>query len=224
MAKIEGDNPNFDELTPLDGAFGADDDLASLGDLTASPLDEETSPLDEEPAEEPLPDEAAPLDDAPIEDEAAMAEMPAPEEPVAAAEDDEEEEIEPSKLPLFLEVLALIVVPLGLLALASNDILGKGGLGLLSIWTALYFIGLGLVGYALWKSRATSDLYTVFLGCVVAGLLTGVYILWMELAINYKFDISAQQAKKVSVLLPTELRLPAGRTLQGPLPDRVFMV
>jgi hypothetical protein len=42
-------------------------------------------------------------------------------------------------------------------------------------------------------------------------MLTGVYVLWIELAVNYKFDINAQEAKraKVGMVLPAEFRLPA---------------
>ncbi len=132
-------------------------------------------------------------------------------EPAEAAEEEEEEELEPSKLPFYLEIAALIVIPLLLLALASNDLLGQGGLAVLSIWTALYLIGLGLIPYALWKGRDTSTLYTVFLGCVLAAMLTGVYVLWIELAVNYKFDIHAQEAKRAAVgmVLPAEFRLPS---------------
>ena len=43
--------------------------------------------------------------------------------------------------------------------------------------------------------RKTNTVFVVFLGCVLAAVLTAVYCLWMELA-RYKFDIKAQDAKQ----------------------------
>ncbi|MEN6458515.1 MAG: hypothetical protein ABFC63_06250 [Thermoguttaceae bacterium] len=190
MAKLEGDDLNFDDLAPLDADVG--DELFAADAMPAETAAEKT-PAPESPPEAP-----------PAEEQAA--EVAKPEE---AVKEDAEEETEPSKLPLILEVVALVVIPLGLLALASRDIVGSG-LGLLSVWTALYLIGLGLIPYALWRARETSTLYTLFLGCVLAAMLTGVYCLWMELAVNYQFDIHAQEAKrKVGMILPAERGLPS---------------
>ncbi len=209
MANVEGDSPNFDELRSLGGEPAAENEAAPTDQPAAEPLAEEAAGA--------LPDaETTPPEGEPAEATEA-------EEPVEGVEEEEEEE-EPSKLPLYLEVAGLIVVPLVLLAMASKDLLGQGGWDVLSIWTALYIIGLGLIPYALWKSRETSTLYTVFLGCVLAGMLTGVYCLWMELG-RYQYDINAQEAKrKVGMLLPAEPGLLAPFSLPGGPGGHTFIV
>ncbi|MCE5267320.1 MAG: hypothetical protein LLG00_05490 [Planctomycetaceae bacterium] len=190
MVKSKDDIPSFDELPPLGDDLAAADGAALGNDLAAV---------------EPAADELAASASSPVESDAAEA-TETPKAPIVDEKDAwaEEPAKRPSKLPLYLELLALVAVPLALLALAGKD-LGILGLNYLSIWTAIYLIGLGLIGYAIWKSRATSTLYTVFLGCVLAGMLTGIYCLWMELAVNYKFDVKAREAKqKVSMTLPAD--------------------
>jgi hypothetical protein len=59
--------------------------------------------------------------------------------------------------------------------------------------TAIYIVGLTLVPLLLWLGRKTNTVYTVFLGCVIAVLLTCVYCLWTVLA-KYHFDVKASEA------------------------------
>ncbi len=201
MANVDGDSPNFDELRALGEEPAAEGEAAPTDETAAEPLAEEAAAAP--PAAETTPPEGEPA-------EAAEAEKPAE----GIEKEEEEEEEEPSKLPLYLEIAALIFVPLILLAMASKD-LGLANWDVLSIWTALYLIGLGLISYALWKSRATSTLFTVFLGCVLAAMLTGVYCLWIELG-RYQYDINAQEAKrKVGMVLPAEPGLRALFPLPG---------
>jgi hypothetical protein len=105
-----------------------------------------------------------------------------------------QEEPPPGKRPFYLEV----TVAAGLAAV----ILVLGCVGVLYLPTAIYLIGLGLIPCGLWMGRQTNTVYTVFLGGVLAALLTAVFCLFLELR-QYNFDVKAQGVKqRVSVAQP----------------------
>lgn len=107
------------------------------------------------------------------------------------AEDSGIEEPE-NKLPDYLALGGVIFVPLILLVLAWFQYLFFS--------TAIYFIGLVFIPYGVWLGRKKNTVYTVFLGCVAAALLTAAYFLWTEIG-RYNFDLGAQEAKqRVSVV------------------------
>jgi hypothetical protein len=68
--------------------------------------------------------------------------------------------------------------------------------------TAVYVIVVGLVCYAIWKSRATNTVYIVILGCTLVAILTAVYCLWTELD-RYDFDVKARKAKQPFGMMQT---------------------
>lgn len=88
--------------------------------------------------------------------------------------------------PLFLAAGALgLAVVLLLMAWA----------GLWNYSTAVYVTGLIFIPLLLWMGRKTNTVYTVFLGCVIAVLMTCIYCLWAVLA-QYHFDVKASEAKQ----------------------------
>jgi len=96
--------------------------------------------------------------------------------------------------------------PRPLYPLPSHDLMLINRLveeSILSIWTALYLIGLCAIPFVIWKARRTSTIFTVFLGCILTALLTANYCLWMELR-RYHFDLKAQEAKQRVGLLKLE--------------------
>jgi hypothetical protein len=62
--------------------------------------------------------------------------------------------------------------------------------------TAVYLVGLTFIPLLLWLGRKTNTVYVVFLGIVIAGLMTGIYYLWVILADGYHFDVKASEAKQ----------------------------
>jgi len=77
-------------------------------------------------------------------------------------------------------------------------------LGLLNYSTAVYITCLGFLPLVLWMGRKTNTVYTVFLGCIIAVLLTCVYLLWVVLG-KYNFDVKAQEAKqRVGMVQPVD--------------------
>jgi len=177
VAKIDGDAPNHEELTPTE---------ETVADASAVPAAAETAEV--EAAEE---------------------------QPKAAVEKAEEEaaEVEPAPnlLPDYLALAGAVVVPLILLALAW--------LGYAAFSTAIYFIGLVWIPYGLWLGRKKINVYTVFLGCVAAVLLTAVYFLWTELA-RYNFDIGAKEAKqRVGAVVKPPARIVLRHTARLLQPD-----
>jgi hypothetical protein len=111
--------------------------------------------------------------------------------------DEEEEEKEPSKLPVLLEVLAVVGVPVVLVGLYFY--------GKMEYWTAGYAMAMTFIPYVLWKGRLTSTVFTVFLGCVLAAELTAIYVLFVELS-RYNFDMKGRAGKqqRVAVVQPIE--------------------
>ncbi len=102
-------------------------------------------------------------------------------------EDEIAEGKEPNKLPDYLALGGAIFVPLILLALAWFQYLYFS--------TAIYFVGLVFIPYGVWLGRKKNTVYTVFLACVAASLLTAAYFLWIEIG-RYNFDLGAQEAKQ----------------------------
>jgi hypothetical protein len=115
-------------------------------------------------------------------------------------DEEEEEEKEPSKLPVLLEIIAVIAVPVALVGLYFY--------GKIEYWTAGYAVGIAFVPYVLWKGRASSTVFTVFLGCVLVAEMTAIYVLFVELSL-YKFDLKARTGKqqRVAVTQPVEREL-----------------
>jgi hypothetical protein len=93
----------------------------------------------------------------------------------------------PAKLPFYVEIGCAIGLAVIVLALAWC--------GVWFFSTAIYLIGLGLIPYGLWLGRRTNTVYTIFLGCVAAALLTAIYCLWIEMG-RYRFDVRARAAKQ----------------------------
>ena len=186
MAKIEDDIPNFDNLN----LPGRARDLLGGGtwvvELAAEPEGVEVVEA------EPPPSAAG---------RGRRGGRPADDKKEEEAGGGRTEEKEPSKLPLYLPVAAAVGLPVIALS-APLPSLGE----ILCFSTAVYIIALGYIPLALWMGRKTNTVYVVFLGCVLAAVLTAVYCLWMELG-RYKFDIKAQEAKqRVSMVWPGENR------------------
>jgi hypothetical protein len=93
-----------------------------------------------------------------------------------------------AKLPgQYMEWGAAVVLLVALLAVAS--------LRMILFSTAVYVILVGLVCYAIWKTRATNTVYTVILGCTLIAVITAVFCLLTELG-RYDYDVKAQKAKQ----------------------------
>jgi len=175
VAKVEGENPNIEEVN-------APDESLVQADGMFEATTESTLEVDEATDAEPVAESSEAVETQPTEAE----ESPK----------DAEEEQAPSKLPMYLEIAGLVCIPLMILALWWLDYLYPS--------TALYLFGLCLIPYGIWKGRETNTVYTVFLGCVLAAILTALYCLWMELG-RYQFDIKARDAKqRVGMLQPFE--------------------
>jgi hypothetical protein len=183
VAKTEFRNPNPDDLGKNLGELSGDE--AELGEAELleggeAPVGDLADFSAEEVAAEPA--------------EADLATEPAG--PVHADEEEEEEELEkePSKLPLVLEVVAILGLPVAIIALAL--------LQLVDAWSGLYLFLLGCVPYALWKGRATNTVFTVFLGLILAAELTAIFCLFKEFQ-RYGYDVSGRAAKhKITMAAP----------------------
>jgi hypothetical protein len=187
-----------DESGETADEFAADLDFSSLDEVAAEPVAEAA---DVEPVE-PMAETA---ENATVEAVDLEAREGGPVEQAREPDlDEEDEDKEPSKLPLVLEVLAVIGVPVGLILLALN--------GTLAYWTSGYAVAMAFIPYVLWKGRATSTVFTVFLGCVLAAELTAIYVLFVELS-RYEFDMKARTGKqqRVAVVQPIERGLLAYR-------------
>ncbi len=109
------------------------------------------------------------------------------------------EEVKPTKKPvdLFADEKKTDMTPFLVIA----AVLGLAVVIFLAGWalrwntsTAVYFIGLTFIPLMLWLGRRTNTVYVVFLGCVIAVLMTCVYCLWTVLANEYRVDVKASQA------------------------------
>jgi hypothetical protein len=104
------------------------------------------------------------------------------------------------KMALYIELGSAIGVSVLLLAIAV--------IGLVYISTALFLISVAAVGYAIWRNRETSTIYTILLGCALIAVLTSLYCLWSEIG-RYEFDIRARGARqRVGMLQPAEKSCP----------------
>ena len=153
------------------------------------------APVDEPsvPAEEPAATEEAKETEAP--EEAKGSETPEEAKETKKPVDLFADEKKADMTPLFLTVgvLGLAVV---LLVIAWA--------GLWDYSTAVYVIGLIFIPLLLWMGRKTNTIYVVLLGCVIAGLMTSIYFLWIVLA-KYHFDIKASEAKqRVGMVQPVD--------------------
>ena len=192
MAKTDNDSANLDDLGGhLDDLTGKEADL--LEGAGEEPADD----LEELPADNfskgDVAGEAAPADLA--EADLAKVAVAAPTAPAQAAEEEEEEEErETSKLPMVLEIAAIIAVPAaiaGLFVMQTFD-----------AWSCLYVFLLACIPYALWKGRATNTVFTVFLGCILAAELTAIFCLLKEFQ-HYGYNVSARAARqKFSMAAP----------------------
>ena len=114
--------------------------------------------------------------------------------PEGATEDREEPAKEsPLRPPFYVELAGVIGLPVIVLVLAWS------GVWLLS--TAVFLIGLGFIPYGLWLGRRTNTIYTIFLGCMLAALLTATYCLWIEMG-RYGFEVKPRKAKLRFSFLP----------------------
>jgi len=78
-------------------------------------------------------------------------------------------------------------------------------LGLILFATAIYGFSLIAIAYTLWKGRKANSIYVAMLGLALAALLTGVYCLWIELAL-YRFDVRAREVRpRLSMSAPATL-------------------
>ncbi len=164
-------------------------------------IDELKTPGEETAAEEPvLEGEAAPADEA----DEQLQPVEADDEAEVKAEEtkeggEEEAEEKAGRLPLVVELAGVIGVPVVLLALFWFKIIFFS--------TAIFLIGIGFIPYGIWKGRKSNTVFTVFLGCTLAALMTATYCLWMVMG-RYHFDFKAQEAKqRVGMLPPVEREL-----------------
>jgi hypothetical protein len=182
VAKVEDENPNLDHPN-LPGELSTPAEAAGpTPETEATPIDREAAPLEDQ-AEEP--------------GRSSEQSKEASEEEESKEEKEEEKRRDSEKAAFYAVVAAAIGLPVICLALAVLQIM------LFS--TAFYLIGLGYIPMVLWLGRKTSTLYTVFLGCILAALMTAVYFFWIELG-RYGFDSKAREAKqrRVSMTLPID--------------------
>jgi hypothetical protein len=234
VAKHQGKKPNIDDLIPIDGEPAEEptepltgstssvisssgtpvstDALASLTDVLISGAAEETeaaAPSSDVFAPPADWGEVAPPSDisAPPEEwgEVALVEGPGKEsaEEEKKAEGPAEKKGFAGRLAAHPSLLASAEwVALGCLALA---LLAVGYFGVIFFSTAIYAIALVSIGYSIWLGRKTNTVYTVFLGCALAAVVTIAYFLWLEIG-RYQFDVRARGAtSRVSVLFPAQL-------------------
>jgi hypothetical protein len=147
------------------------------------------------------------------------------EEPAAPAEAKDAETLEETKEPetteeakeakeakkpvdLFADEKKTDMTPFLLVA----GVLGLTVLLLLVAWagywnfpSAVYVSGLTFVPLLLWLSRKTNTVYVVLLGCGIVVLMTSIYLLWVRLADDYRFDVKASEAKqRVGMVQPVD--------------------
>ena len=175
MANVEGENPNFDELKTLG------EDAAAMEPL--------------------LEDEASLESDAETEVETGLAEgLEAVTEDEAIVESaDEVVATEKGRGATSLYVGAGAAI--GLPAVVAVLFL----LNVIFLSTAIYLVGLCYIPLGLWLGRLTNTVFTVFLGCTLAALMTASFCLWVELG-RYEFDMKAKDAR-VSAILPAGTEL-----------------
>ena len=209
MADSKGQNPEFEEPDqPGDEANPAEPvDEVGFGE----PLEE----LDfTEPADFDFPSDAVAEDVVPGEGEVSESiglsglGLTSDQEPIVAGEGvpeaeevvEEVEETEPRPRRNLLKWLARLELP-GVVAIAAVIWFVANMMTANGIWSATFLILLGLIPYALWKTRKywttpeITAVYTVMLAIGTAALLSAVYWLGLEL-FRYDWDIKAKKAKE----------------------------
>jgi hypothetical protein len=216
VANDGGENSNLDDLLKLpdDETPASESNIEPMAEFDAEQFaasaSEEDGLLAGEGIGEPAAtEEAAALPGEPIETEAAATEAEpekTEEEKKTEEEEAEEAEKEPYQLPPYVEWGGAIGIPLILLVL--------GWFQIIYFSTAIYLIAVGFIPYGIWKGRATNTVFTVFLACALAAVLTGLYCLWLEIG-RYQFDVKAREAKhRISMSQSVPPRYDAG--LAGP--------
>jgi hypothetical protein len=181
VANVKDDHPNVDEPDNIPGEIEPEAEISPEALETLTEVPEGIEPI---AVEQPVGEE----------------EPKAEEQPAVEEKPKEEEEYweEPSKLPLYLEIVLLVGIPLILAGLVLSSLLD---------WAiAVYVICAGLVPYMLWKSRKTNTIFTILLGCTLVAILTAILFLWVEISKGYKGDINAREAKdrKYTISQPIE--------------------
>ncbi len=152
------------------------------------------------------------------EEEGEYAEEEESEEPEEAGiYDEEEEEVDQEalaekrkKLLLILELVSLLFVCGGIIAgtfygideLYRYEVLGLGSPDWF-YWAMLnvYLLSLMFIAYTIWKCRETGTAYRVFLAFALAGILSAVFCLLMELK-RYEYDVNAKSGSQSAQLRP----------------------
>ncbi|MCD4728555.1 MAG: hypothetical protein K8R46_12890, partial [Pirellulales bacterium] len=179
MANVEDENPNIDELKTPGEETAAEEPVLEGEAAPADEVDEQLQPVEA-------------VDEAEVKAE----ETEEGEEEKAEESEKEEAEKEAGKLPLVVELAGVIGAPAVLLALFWFEIIFFS--------TAIFLIGISFIPYGIWKGRKSNTVFTVFLGCTLAALMTAAYCLWVEMG-RYRFDFKAHEAKqRVGMLLPVE--------------------
>ena len=136
-------------------------------------------------------------------------EMTSPDEASAPAEEPSDDDVKETKAPvdLFADEKKIDMQPVYLIAGTISlavVLLVIAWSGLWNYSTAVYIIGLIFIPLVLWMSRKTNTVYVVFLGCIIAALMTCLYCLWIVLA-KYHFDVKASEAKqRVTMAQPVD--------------------
>lgn len=189
MANVEDENPNFDELKTPGEETAAEEPVLEDEAAPADGADEQLQPVEATDAEVEAADEA----------EVKAEETEEGGEKEAEESEKEEAEKEAGKLPLVVELAGVIGVPVILLALFWFETIFFS--------TTIFLIGVGFIPYGIWKGRKSNTVFTVFLGCTLAALITAAYCLWMVMG-RYHFDFKAQEAKqRVGMSWPIEREL-----------------
>ena len=193
MAKSEDNGANLDDLGGNFDDLSGNDLSGNDAELLEDAGDEPAADLEDLSAEE-VPTEEAAVEPAEA-DLADLATEPGSaahvEEPAHAEEEDERE---PSKLPIALEIAAIFVLPVVIIVLAVMHYVNP--------WVGLYLFLTACVPYALWKGRRTNTVFTVFLGFVLAAELTAIFCLFKEFQ-RYGYDVSGRAGKqKVTIAAP----------------------
>jgi hypothetical protein len=214
VANVEDDRPDPEKSKPHDEPApqepAAEEPVSEFGDLLSGDVlaGLEAMNVDEvaaaTPAEEPVVGEGAEtksevagegLLEGISEGFAAQAAAEAAKEPPAEeAKEEEGKEKKPRQREKYLELAAMIGVPLVVLGIAGLcAMFFTTAFGAFS--TAVYLIALASIPFGIWKGRETSTVYTMILGGALAFILTGAFYLWLEIG-RYNGDIRARSAKQ----------------------------
>jgi hypothetical protein len=180
-----------DEASPLDEAMFGEEALiegeATIEEQPATPVEEL------ETVEEPAAEKAEPAKKGKKEKKAKKEKKPKE----AKKETDAFWEEKKARDPSFYLAMGLVIgIPVVLLAAAQFKYLNFS--------TAIYIVGLCSIPLVLWMGRRTNTIYVVFMGIILAALITCIYAMWVVLA-KYNFDVKAQEAKqRVAMVQPVD--------------------